>query len=115
LNEEDRNDLEVAVDEACTNVIRHSYDGARDRRILFQCAVVPGETIAFRLRDFGKKVPAEALQSRDLDDVRPGGLGLHFIREIMDEVEFNTKPIIGTELLLLKKVSPQESGEEQGS
>ena len=105
----------LAIDEACTNVIRHSYDGARDQRILFQCGVTRGESIAFRLRDFGRKAPAEALKSRDLDDVRPGGLGLHFIRQIMDEVEFNTKPTIGTELLLLKKVSPQESDEEQES
>jgi anti-sigma regulatory factor (Ser/Thr protein kinase) len=46
-----------------------------------------------------------ALKSRPLDEVRPGGLGLHFIRESMDEVEFSRKK--GKNLLrMVKYLSP---------
>ena len=49
-----------------------------------------------------KKVDREKIVSRPLDEVRPGGLGVHFINEMMDEVEYDTSPKIGTILRLTK-------------
>ena len=40
------------------------------------------------LRDFADPVDAAEIEPRDLDDVRPGGLGVHFMREIMDEISY---------------------------
>jgi anti-sigma regulatory factor (Ser/Thr protein kinase) len=86
----------LAVDEALANVIRHAYHGSFDRPI--QIAFYRGqikskegmrEALKIQIVDQGAPVEAERLVGRALDDIRPGGLGLHFIREIMDSVTFS--------------------------
>jgi anti-sigma regulatory factor (Ser/Thr protein kinase) len=85
----------LAVDEALTNIIRHAYQGKADEpiEISFRRIHSPqdgaGRTaLEIVFEDHGAKVDAKKLCSRDLEDVRPGGLGLHFIKESMDAVEF---------------------------
>ena len=52
-----------------------------------------GDEIEVHLRDFAEKSDPECLEKgRDLDDVRPGGLGTRFIRELMDVAEFVEPP-----------------------
>lgn len=87
-----------AVDEALTNIVRHSYNNRLDEPI----------TVCFRrtqrdhhgrvqagleifLVDRGPAVDPAKLRGRSLDEIKPGGLGLHFIREAMDTVEFIRK------------------------
>lgn len=88
----------LAVDEALTNIIRHAYQGKADRPIKISFrrmeaaqdgAHRPALEIVFE--DHGAKVDARRLCGRDLEDVRPGGLGLHFIKESMDAVEFRRR------------------------
>jgi len=97
----DINCLCLAVDEACTNIIRHAYDGQPDRRIEIRVAMCD-DCLEVRLRDYGRKVPPEEIKPRDLKDIRPGGLGVHFMREIMDEVVYDTSVDVGTELRMTK-------------
>lgn len=85
-----------AVDEALTNIIRHSYSGAVDRPIelRIQATTEPAENQAagkgleILLSDRGPAIDPEKMCGRKLEDVKPGGLGLHFIKESMDVVEF---------------------------
>ena len=85
-----------AVDEALTNIIRHAYSGAPDRSIelAFRCVAprtdgkASGEGLEITMSDHGPAVDPEKLCGRELSDVKPGGLGLHFIRQSMDVVEF---------------------------
>jgi|SRR5277367_1887882 len=85
----------LAVDEAMTNVIRHAYRGRFDRPIevcFYRGQEKSGESILdsleIRIVDQGEPVNLEELRGRSLDEIRPGGLGLHFIRETMDRVTF---------------------------
>lgn len=85
----------LAVDEALTNIIRHAYQGAPDqpieisfRRIPAAYNGAPKPALEILFEDHGVRVDTKKLCGRDLDDVRPGGLGLHFIKECMDAVEF---------------------------
>jgi anti-sigma regulatory factor (Ser/Thr protein kinase) len=85
----------LGVDEALTNIIRHAYAGRAERpiEVLFRRVRASlcgkhGEALEIVLVDRGKKVDRAKLCGRALEDVRPGGLGLHFIRESMDAVEF---------------------------
>ncbi len=81
-------DVVMAVDEACQNVIRHAYpDGAAGD--VGVAAFGDGSKLIFDVRDYSP-VPVDIakIQPRDLDDLRPGGLGTHLIREVMDEVAF---------------------------
>lgn len=108
----------LAVDEALTNVIRHAYLGKPDRPIeaSFRRIQVPGDAglrdaLEIVLTDSGVRVRGEELRGRSLDEVKPGGLGLHFIRESMDIIEFrahNGK----NHLHLVKFLQPAQPGRE---
>jgi serine/threonine-protein kinase RsbW len=84
-----------AVDEALTNIIRHCYGGKLDQPIEVACSRVQGRVASLRragleilLSDRGPAVDPAKLRGRRLDEIKPGGLGLHFIRQSMDTVEF---------------------------
>ena len=95
-------DLMLVVDEACQNIIRHAYAGVPAGDIVVEIRRA-GDDMVILLRDFAPAVDVAKIQPRELDDVRPGGLGTHFIREIMDEVEFLPLPADGGNLLKLVK------------
>ena len=76
--------LVIAVNEACMNVIQHAYGGEGTGEIVLEIYHT-GLQIRFRLVDYADPVDLDKIKSRDLDDIRPGGLGVHFITEIMDE------------------------------
>lgn len=79
-----RDRLVLAVDEACTNVIRHAYGGECTRRIALHLAR-ERDMLAFELRDQAPSVDPACLQPRDLSECKPGGLGLPFISATMDD------------------------------
>jgi len=88
----------LAVDEALTNIIRHAYKGKNERPIAasfrrIQVSENGSKRAALEilLEDRGVTVDPKELCGRSLEDVRPGGLGLHFIRESMDRVQFHRR------------------------
>lgn len=95
-------DIVIAIDEACQNVIRHAYGGDSDEPIELAMQVNGGELIA-RIRDNAPTVDAAAITPRDLDDLRPGGLGTHFMREIMDSVDYAAGSSERGNLLTMRK------------
>ncbi len=95
-------DIVIAVDEANQNVIRHAYKGAPNGQVVLDISR-ENDDIVLHLRDFAEKVDVSRIKPRDLDDIRPGGLGTHFIREVMDEVEFISPPDGTGNLLRMKK------------
>ena len=79
----------LTIDEALANVIKHGYDGQKGRPIdVLIERVCPEGRVGIRvlIRDSARQVDPETIKSRDLDDVRPGGLGVHLINSLMDEV-----------------------------
>lgn len=100
--------IALAVDEALCNIIRHGYDRAADRPIwisVWPADIGPnGKPAGLRLEieDEAKQVEPEDLKSRDLDDIRPGGLGVHIIREVMDEVAYSKRDGAGMRLSMIK-------------
>ena len=75
--------LEMAVDEACANIIRHAYRGCGDGRIALRIER-HRERLRFRLRDRAPAVDPGCVRPRDLSECRPGGLGINIIDETMD-------------------------------
>ncbi len=84
-------DMVIAVDEACQNVIRHAYGGAPDGELSLEIRR-EGDRLVFSLVDYAAPVDVNAVKPRSLDDLRPGGLGTHFITECMDEAGFRPPP-----------------------
>ena len=100
----DKNSVVLAVDEACSNIIKHAYDNDTKQTILINCAMFDNR-LEVRLRDFGKKANLDEIQPRNLDDIRPGGLGVHLIRTVMDKVVYENDEEQGNHLLMVKKKS----------
>lgn len=84
-------DLVLAVNEACMNVIQHGYGFRQGREMRLRARRESG-ALVFELLDRAPPVRAEDLRPRPLDEIRPGGLGVHFMRSIMDEIEFVDPP-----------------------
>lgn len=103
-----------AVDEALTNVIRHTYSGRADQpiEVLFRSVRRQSDPesavgLEILLCDRGPAINPEQMCFRALEEVRPGGLGLHFIQQSMDIVEY--KRANGTNRLrLVKYVRPPQ-------
>ncbi|MGA2402486.1 MAG: ATP-binding protein [Syntrophobacteraceae bacterium] len=100
--------LVLAVDEACTNVIRHAYDNSGDERIIVTF-ILGLDYLELTIRDFGSGADPATFRGRDLDQIRPGGLGVHFIKSAVDKVEYVTPPGGGTLLKMIKFMPGQEN------
>ena len=79
----------IAVNEACINVMQHAYKGVSGGEIKLEL-FNNGEAreLIVHLVDFAAPVNVDAIRPRDLEDIRPGGLGTYFMREIMDSCEY---------------------------
>ena len=102
--------ITLAVVEALTNVIRHSYGGPCDKPIIVKLSKIDNynenkPALEITIRDFGKYVGAESMKKRDLNEVKPGGLGVHIIQSVMDEIEFHRAEDCGTRLRMVKYIA----------
>lgn len=97
-------DIVMAVDEACQNIIRHAYGKQREGDIVLRIES-RGDELVFSLLDFAPRVDPTKVKPRDLDDVRPGGLGTFLIQEVMDSAEFvEPPPECGNLLRMVKRI-----------
>ncbi|WP_241240702.1 ATP-binding protein [Thermotoga sp. Ku-13t] len=98
--EEDVWDLEIAVNEALTNVIRHTYRNEHDKIIKLSIFWNEGEVEIF-IRDYGEHVDPRSLKPKPPDPEREGGFGLYIIHRVFDSVQFLN--VYRGNLLILKK------------
>ena len=98
--------LILCVDEACANVIKHSYEGPCDEPIE-ATFTIEGDDFKVQIRDYGKQCDSRQIKPRCLEEVKPGGLGTHFINEIMDDVSYCTNRTKGTLLTMIKKLKSE--------
>jgi anti-sigma regulatory factor (Ser/Thr protein kinase) len=89
ISEEHAARIVIGVNEACMNIITHAY-GAEPGDIELDISLQDAQLV-IQLTDFARTVDCSKIKSRDLDDIRPGGLGVHFIQEVMDEVEYRPR------------------------
>ena len=108
FSEKDRLLMVLGVDEACTNIIRHAY-ALRDDQLIALSLETGRGCVRIRLRDYGKQAGKNALRYRSQRLIKPGGLGLHLIRNAFDKVDYKLKEC-GTELVLVKKISEETGG-----
>lgn len=98
--------VQMAVDEACSNVIEHAYQGQDQGEITLKCDC-DGKEWVIAIYDTGRafdptSVPEPNLNS-NVDDIKTGGLGLYFMRQLMDEVEFSFDEKRGNKLRMVKR------------
>ena len=90
----------LAVDEALTNIIRHAYQDGKGKMAV--SVTVADDRIEIVLEDWGKKFDPTQVPSPELPRNRPGGLGVHFIRTIMDQMVYEDPGSGGNRLRLIK-------------
>jgi serine/threonine-protein kinase RsbW len=101
LSESATEDIKLAIDEACSNVIRHAYGGDARQSILVRYRMTK-KGFEVLIEDNGAKVQPESIEGRNLDDIRPGGLGVHFIKRAFDIFQFDPRKRKGNRLRLVR-------------
>jgi sigma-B regulation protein RsbU (phosphoserine phosphatase) len=97
-------DVVLAVDEACQNIIRHGYCGKGE--VALEIRRHGLHRLEVQLIDFAPTVDLATVKPRCLDDLRPGGLGTHFIQAVMDDVVFLPPPVGAGNFLKMTKAIP---------
>lgn len=97
----------LGVDEALANIIKHAYHGRQDQPIEIELAPLHDADgsieLLIRMRDHGLEVDPSCIKGRDLDDIRPGGLGVHIMKHCMDRLEYRPAEGGGTILTMAKR------------
>jgi serine/threonine-protein kinase RsbW len=106
LNEHEVYQVDLAVDEACCNIIDHAYGG--EDRGDFQCTVEVSDgmltvTLKDRGRPFDPALVPEPRLDTPLEELKARGAGIFLMRRIMDELHYETSPETGNKLVLIKK------------
>ena len=95
LNERQAYEVQMATDEACTNIIEHAYGLGVAGEIAIQCTL-EGDDVVVTIRDRGRPFDPSEVAEPDttcsLEERQIGGLGLYFMRKLMDSVEFTCRP-----------------------
>ena len=108
--------ISLAVDEALCNIINHGYEKNPDGRIWLNVWTHDGQIPAIRIviEDRAKQVDPNTIKSRNLEDIRPGGLGVYIIREVMDEVRYEKREGGGMRVTMVKRL-PSAQGDPCGA
>lgn len=107
--------IALAVDEALCNIIRHGYDRAADKPIWIDIWPTDQGGLKIVIEDEARQVEPEQIKGRELEDIRPGGLGVHIIKEVMSEVRFEKRDGKGMRLTLVKHPEAKGEGKQSGS
>jgi serine/threonine-protein kinase RsbW len=107
FNEDEIYQIELAVDEACANVVRHAYRGIDVPHPEILVTVRTRKNgIEISIADRGKGFDPDKLPTPDMDEylkkMKPGGLGVHLIKSLMDKVTFSIKPGVRNEVKMVK-------------
>jgi len=105
LDEEQVYDVQIAVDEACTNSILHAYAGRSDGELRI-CCFLDGDDFVVRIVDSGRPFDPDSVPEPDvtspLEERAVGGLGVYLMRTLMDGVTFRASPEGGNEVVMRK-------------
>ena len=89
LNKDLKDELVLAIAEAAQNIVKHAYKGVEDTKDHMQIKIsMKDNQLEIGFYDKGTPVVSENIQHRKLDDIKPGGLGTYFIKQIMDDAVF---------------------------
>ena len=106
FGDKDIYNIQLAADEAASNIIEHAYEGVNNGLLELSCGV-KGNTITIILVDHGdsfdpSEIPMPDLKA-DLSERKIGGLGIFLMRKLMDEVRYETRPDKSNVLTMTKR------------
>lgn len=98
--------IQLATDEAASNIIEHAYEGITNGVLELSCGM-RGNVLTVVLVDHGEafdpsEIPIPDLKA-DLSDRKIGGLGIFLMRKLMDEVHYESHPKKNSNILTMIK------------
>ena len=93
--------IKLSVDEALQNVIKYAYKMDKTKKIVVTLEKISDESLKIKIRDYGLQAPIENIKSRSLKDVKPGGLGVHFMKSSTKKMSYEHQKDGGTILTLV--------------
>jgi len=106
FNEKEIYSIQLAADEAASNVIEHAYEGVTDGTLEVSCEMKNG-LLTIVLHDHGKSFDPTTVRppdlKADLSERQIGGLGIYLMRKLMDEVHYESVANGGNTLTLIKR------------
>ena len=106
IDQDLKDELVLAIAEAAQNIVKHAYQGQdTEDKMEIKISLDKGQ-LEIGFFDKGRPVDKENIRHRNIDDIKPGGLGTYFIQQIMDAVVFKEgeKPWIN-HLILTKNLN----------
>lgn len=111
MEQADINNLELACDEACANVIEHAYGHDTSKEVIIR-ATIDQDTLRIEIIDTGKGFDPASVPQPELDKLiaqrKSGGLGMRIIRQLMDEVHYEIVPGQKNELRMTKRIRAKQ-------
>jgi serine/threonine-protein kinase RsbW len=107
FGDKDVYNIQLATDEAASNIIEHAYEGIKDGVLDMSCGMIDADTIKIVLIDYGypfdpSTIPMPDLKA-DLSARKIGGLGIFLMRKLMDEVHYEPHPDKSNVLTMIKR------------
>ncbi len=106
-NEDEIFHVQMAVDEACSNIIEHAYGPNMTGEVHLTCCIQDQGDLVISIHDHGKPFDPSAIREppigADLENLPEGGLGLYFMRKLMDQVDFHFDAQQGNVLTMIKR------------
>ncbi|MBW2056749.1 MAG: ATP-binding protein [Deltaproteobacteria bacterium] len=99
--------IKLAVDEICTNIIRHTYRADPGQEMILDYRLIENG-LEIHIQDFGQKVDPRLLERPRPSGLKPGGLGLSLVRSALDEFEFGLPSPVGNRYRLVKYRGDEE-------
>ena len=93
----------LAAGEAIMNIVQHAYKGGDASKKIKVNLNLIDETLILDFLDEGIKADPSKIKPRKLEEIRPGGLGTHFIKMVMDDVQWGEPSENWVNHLILKK------------
>jgi serine/threonine-protein kinase RsbW len=98
--------IKLAVDEACSNIIEHGYQNEAGGEICCNCKKLE-DGLQITIQDWGKPFKPDEIPDPnfdvELEDLKPRGAGLYFMKNLMDEVQFDFDSGDGNLLVMIKR------------
>ena len=107
LDETDIGKVELAVDEACANVIEHAYGHDTSKEVMIR-ASFDDEALRIHVEDTGRGFDPDSVQPEEIERLvaerKSGGLGMRLMKQLMDEVRYEIEPGRKNELHMMKRI-----------
>lgn len=107
FDEDQTFNIQMAVDEACSNIIEHAYGPTCRGDITLGCCLESGDDFVVTIHDTGQPFDPHSVPDPPLgvclEDLQEGGLGLYFMRKLMDKIYFEFDRRHGNVLTMVKQ------------